>query len=243
MAEHTQSPCSTTQLTGCPIKQYKGHPQDSSQVLPFQQWLLSNDGSNLEVRKKRKKKEKNNCYRQSKITPRARACPLAPSLKSERKRWDKKGNRQLHSVVSSNHPLFCSSPALTPQRWLQAATGISNTLVPLPLLTGVPRHWQWFVQNASVYGNTFCVQRLWAAQPRLLQGRGRSSDLTDPIESASAEWRAGETPGSVWTSPILPSLCIYQVNTDHNKQKHAGTKQLSSTPCQARTHTTWIWKG
>lgn len=59
VAEQTPSPCSTTQLTGCSINQYKEHPQDSPQVLPFQQRLLSNDGSNLEVRKKWKKKEKN----------------------------------------------------------------------------------------------------------------------------------------------------------------------------------------
>lgn len=122
MAEQTQSPCFTTQLAGCSINQHKGHPQDSPQVLPFQQHLPSN----LEVRKKWKEKGKKKIVTDN---PRARACPLAQSLKSERQRWDKKRSRQFCCGVFVSHPVPCLPPVLTPWWWLQAVTGISDTLM------------------------------------------------------------------------------------------------------------------
>lgn len=95
--------------------------------------------------------------------------------------------------------------------------------------------------SASVYGNVSFVQRCRAAQGRLLQGRAQSSDLIDPSDSMSTERSAGRSL-TVWTCPSLPSLCNYQVNIDHITQKPTGTKQLSSAPCQGKTHTSWTWK-
>lgn len=88
------------------------------------------------------KKKKGNNQRQSQITPRAGVCPLAVSLKSDRKIGDEKGNRQLCYVASLDHPVLCFSADQVLLRWLQAVTGISNRLVSMPLLTAVLRHCQ-----------------------------------------------------------------------------------------------------
>lgn len=184
-----------------------------------------------------KEKRKKCCYRQSKITPRARACPLAPSRKSEKKRWDKKGNRQLHCVVSLNHPSFCFSPALPPQRWLQAVTGISNTLVAMPLLTGVPGHWQWFVQNRVP--TLLCMEKhsvfRGAELPHGGSCRGEHRALTWPIRSTQRA-QSGAWVRLLSRSELarfsLPCICIKSTLITLNKSTQ-GPSSSAVRPARA----------
>lgn len=250
--ELTWSLCSAFQLADCCMNQYKGHTQDRPQVLPFQQKLLGNGGSNLEVRKKWKKN-----LRQTIITPRSRGCPLTVSLKSERTIWDKKGYRQSHTLLPWII-LSCFLPVHALQQQLRAVEGISNRLGSLPLLTCVLlRHWQQRLQQIVSICSEYrsCVQ---LGEAGLLQRRGDNfglTDLTDLLsmcvhakrsrdEHSSTSHRATELS---WLSlPFLFSLPLYIVKplltTLHkNIQGSSGTR-VSSTPQHLTTHTTCKWR-
>lgn len=161
-----------------------------------------------------RKKKTNNCYRQFKITPRARACPVAPSLKSERKRWDEKGNRELSCIVSLSNPLFCFSPSRCGHgcgQWQALVTHRSHALINWCSKT-LAMICTKYSPSAAVYGNVSFVQRCWAAQRRLLQGRAPSSDLIDPSDSMSAERSAGRFLSLSELAPVsLPCAIIKSI--------------------------------
>lgn len=228
--ELTWSLCLAFQLADCCMNQYKGHTQDRPQVLPFQQKLLGNGGSNLEVRKKWKKN-----LRQTIITPRSRGCPLTVSLKSERTIWDKKGYRQSHTLLPWII-LSCFLPVHALQQQLRAVEGISNRLGSLPLLTCVLiRHWQQRLQQIVSICSEYrsCVQLGEAGAPaeeRRQFWLDWSDWLTKYVCACRAEqgWAFFYISQSYWTlltfSPIslLPPPVYCQATIDHITQKYTG---------------------